>query len=147
MKVYLYIFTIFLGIVLAVHLTMNGKVGAVLNNARVANALFWCIGALWAVIIGLTGWETGALQPLKNVHPVLLTAGILGSSLVFGIAWLIPRLGAGTVMIQLLAGQVLGGLIMSHFGWLDTPVQPITLTKVLGVLVMIGGVVLATFTQ
>jgi transporter family-2 protein len=50
-------------------------------------------------------------------------------------------------MIQLLAGQVLGGLIMSHFGWLDTPVQPITLTKVLGVLVMIGGVVLATFTQ
>jgi len=147
MKVYLYIFTIFLGVVLAVHLTMNGKVGAVLNNARVANALFWCIGALWAVIIGLTGWETGALQPLKNVHPVLLTAGILGSSLVFGIAWLIPRLGAGTVMIQLLAGQVLGGLIMSHFGWLDTPVQPITLTKVLGVLVMIGGVVLATFTQ
>jgi len=147
MKVYLYIFTIFLGIVLAVHLTMNGKVGAVLNNARVANALFWCIGALWAVIIGLTGWETGALQPLKLVHPALLTAGILGSSLVFGIAWLIPRLGAGAVMIQLLAGQVLGGLIMSHFGWLDTPVQPITLTKVLGVLVMIGGVVLATFTQ
>ncbi|MGA2721739.1 MAG: DMT family transporter [Bryobacteraceae bacterium] len=147
MKVYLYIFTIFLGVVLAVHLTMNGKVGAVLNNARVANALFWCIGALWAVIIGLTGWETGALQPLKNVHPVLLTAGILGSSLVFGIAWLIPRLGPGAVMIQLLAGQVLGGLIMSHFGWLGTPVQPITLTKVLGVLVMIGGVVLATFTQ
>jgi transporter family-2 protein len=135
MKVYLYVFTIFLGIVLAVHLAMNGKVGSVLNNARVANALFWCIGAL------------GALQPLKHVHPLLLTAGILGASLVFAIAWLIPQVGAGTVMITLLAGQVMGGLIMSHFGWLGSPVQPITLTRALGVLVMIGGVVLATSTK
>jgi transporter family-2 protein len=144
MKVSLYCFTVFLGIILAVHLAMNGKVGSVLNNARVANALFWCIGAFGAVIIGLTGWQTGALQPLKVVHPALLTAGILGASLVFAIAWLIPQVGAGTVMITLLAGQVLGGLIMSHFGWLGSPVEPITLTKVLGVLVMIGGVVLAT---
>jgi transporter family-2 protein len=144
MKVHLYLFTIFLGIVLAVHLAMNGKVGAVLNNARVGNALFWCIGAVGAVTIGLTGWETGALQPLKLVHPVLLTAGILGACLVFAIAWLIPQVGAGPVMITLLAGQVVGGLIMSHFGWLGSPVQPVTPVKVLGVVVMIGGVVLAT---
>ena len=144
MKVYLYMLTIFLGAVLTVHLAMNGKVGAVLNNARVGNALFWCIGAVGAVTIGLTGWETGALQPLKLVHPVLLTAGILGACLVFAIAWLIPQVGAGPVMITLLAGQVVGGLIMSHFGWLGSPVQPVTPVKVLGVVVMIGGVVLAT---
>jgi transporter family-2 protein len=147
MKVHLYLFTMFLGIVLAVHLAMNGKVGSVLNNPRVGNALFWCIGALGAVAIGLTGWETGALQPLKLVHPVLLTAGILGACLVFAIAWLIPQVGAGPVMITLLAGQVVGGLIMSHFGWLGSPVQPVTPVKVLGVLVMIGGVVLATQTK
>ena len=47
-------------------------------------------------------------------------------------------------MITLLAGQVLGGLLMSHFGWLGSPEQPITMTKIAGVLVMIGGVVLAT---
>jgi transporter family-2 protein len=126
MKVYLYMFTIFLGAVLTVHLAMNGKVGSVINNARVANAVFWCVGALGAVLIGLTGWESGALQPLKQVHPLLLTAGILGASLVFAIAWMIPQVGAGTVMINLLAGEVIGGLILSHFGWLGSPVQPIT---------------------
>ncbi len=145
MKLYLYILTMFLGVVLAVHLAMNGKVGSVLNNARVGNALFWCIGAGGALAIGLTGWREGALAPLKHVHPALLTAGILGASLVFAIAWLIPKVGAGPVMITLLAGQVFGGLLMSHFGWLGSPVQPITLTKIAGVLVMIGGVVLATF--
>jgi bacterial/archaeal transporter family-2 protein len=122
-------------------------VGSVLNNARVGNALFWCIGAVGAVAIGLTGWQTGALGPLKQVHPVLLTAGVLGACLVFAIAWLIPQVGAGPVMITLLAGQILGGLLMSHYGWLGSPVQPVTLTKIAGVVVMIGGVVLATYSK
>lgn len=126
---------------------MNGKVGSVLNNARVGNALFWCIGAVGTVASGLTGWQGGALAPLKHVHPVLLTAGILGACLVFAIAWLIPQVGAGAVMITLLAGQVLGGLIMSHYGWLGSPVEPVTLTKLAGVVVMIGGVVLATYSK
>ena len=147
MKTPLYFLTMFLGVILAVHLAMNGKVGSVLNNARVGNALFWCIGAVGALAIGLTGWQNGALGPLKQVSPVLLTAGVLGACLVFAIAWLIPQVGAGSVMITLLAGQVLGGLIMSHYGWLGSPVQPVTLTKVAGVVVMIGGVVLATYSK
>ena len=126
---------------------MNGKVGSELNNARVGNALFWCIGAVGAMAIGLTGWQTGALGPLKQVHPVLLTAGVLGACLVFAIAWLIPQVGAGPVMITLLAGQILGGLLMSHFGWLGSPVQPVTMTKLAGVVLMIGGVVMATFSK
>src|SRR3974377_205488 len=121
MKIGLYIMTILLGVVLAVHLAMNGKVGSVLQNARVGNALFWCIGALGAVAIGLSGWRNGALSPLNQVHPVLRTAGILGACLVFAIAWLIPKVGAGNVMITLLAGQVIGGLILSHYGWLGSP--------------------------
>jgi transporter family-2 protein len=144
MKAPLYLLTMFLGVILAVHLAMNGRVGSVLNNARVGNALFWCIGAAGAMAIGLTGWRDGALEPLKQVHPALLTAGVMGACLVFAIAWLIPQVGAGPVMITLIAGQILGGLLMSHFGWLGSPVQPVTLTKLAGVAVMIGGVVLAT---
>ena len=147
MKLPLYVMTMFLGVVLAVHLSMNGKVGSLLNNARVGNAVFWCIGALGALAIGLTGWRSGALDPIREVHPLLLTAGVLGATLVFAIAWLIPQVGAGPVMITLLAGQVIGGLVMSHFGWLGSPVQPITITKIAGVLVMVAGVVLATFSK
>ena len=147
MKVPLLILTIFLGIVLAVHLAMNGKVGASLSNPRVGNGLFWCIGALAAVGIGLTDWRPGALDGLKDVHPILLTAGAMGACLVFAIAWLIPQVGAGAVMITLIAGQVLGGMILSHFGWLGSPVKPISTTNLIGGAVMIGGVLLATWTK
>ena len=144
MRIDLYALTVFLGIILAVHLAMNGRVGAALENPRVANALFWCIGALGAVIIGVTGWRPGALDGLSQVNPMLLTAGAMGACLVFGIAWLIPQVGAGAVMITLIAGQVLGGMVLSHFGWLGSPVTPVSLTNLAGAAVMVGGVLLAT---
>ncbi len=145
MKLPLYALTLFLGVVLTVHLAMNGKVGSVLSNPRVGNALFWCIGAIGATLIGLTGWQSGALTPLREVNPILLTAGLLGASLVFAIAWLIPRVGAGPLMLMLLAGQIIGGLVLSHFGWLGSPLQPISARTVLGAVVMIGGVIMATW--
>ena len=145
MKLPFFALTLFLGVVLAVHLAMNGKVGAEINNPRVANAVFWCIGAVTAVIIGLTGWKTGALAPLKDINLLLLTAGAMGAMLVFAIAFLIPRVGAGTLFITLLAGQVITGMVMSHFGWLGSEVEPITLIKALGVVLMIGGAAIVTF--
>ena len=77
MKLPLYFLTTLLGIVLAVHLAMNGKVGAVLNNARVGNALFWCIGAVGAVIIGLTGLRLEAqIAPPAPDSPTFEAASI-----------------------------------------------------------------------
>jgi transporter family-2 protein len=147
MKGFSLIFSIFLGIILALHLSMNGKVGAYIGNPRVGNALFWCIGALVAVLIGGTGWQPGVLSGLKGVNPWLLTAGGLGACLVFAIAWLLPDVGARAMFISLIAGQVLGGMIISHFGWLGSPVQRITPTNTIGALVMLAGVALATYSR
>ena len=147
MKLPLVALTTFLGVILAVHLAMNGRVGSALTNPRVGNALFWCIGALTALVIGLTGWHEGALKPLREVNPLLLTAGAMGACLVFGIAWLIPQVGAGTVMITLIAGQIFGGMLLSHFGLLGSPVQPVSAINLLGAAIMIGGVTLATYSK
>ena len=146
MRSYLYAVTMFLGVVLTVHLAMNGKVGAVIGNPRVGNALFWCIGAITALAIGLSGWHSGALNGIRQVNPLLLTAGAMGASLVFGIAWIIPQIGAQQMTVMLLTGQILSAMMLSHFGWLGSPVQPITLMNVVGALLMIGGVFLATRT-
>lgn len=146
MKAPFFVFTLFLGVVLTVHLAMNGNVGAAIDNPRVANALFWCIGALGAIAIGISGWKQNALAGIRNVNPLLLLAGVLGASLVFAIAWAIPRVGAFGLMMGLLAGQILGGMVLSHFGWLGSPKHPIRPLNLVGAAVMIGGVVSATWT-
>jgi len=144
MKTPLLFLSMFLGVVLTVHLAMNGGVGAALNNPRVGNALFWCIGAVMAVIIGATGWEAGALSGLHSVHPIMLTAGAMGATLVFGIAWLIPQVGAGPFTLALLGGQIVSAMVLSHFGWLGSPRQPVATANLIGVAVMIVGIVLTT---
>ena len=139
-----YLIVTFLGIILAVHLSMNGQVGAAMKNPRVGNALFWCIGALTAVLIGLTGWEPGLRDRLRGINPLLFLAGAMGACLVFAIAALLPQVGARGMFITLIAGQVLGGMIISQFGWLGSAVQPVSMMNILGAAVMIAGVVLAT---
>ena len=144
MTSYVYAITVFLGVVLTLHLAMNGAVGAVIGNPRVGNALFWCIGAITAIAIGLSGWQAGALTGLRNVNPLLLTAGAMGASLVFGIAWIIPQIGAQYMTVMLLTGQILSAMVLSHFGWLGSPVQPVSVTNMLGAVLLIGGAYLAT---
>ena len=142
MKTPLLLLSMFLGVVLTVHLAMNGMVGATVNNPRVGNAVFWCIGAVMAVIIGLTDWSSDAFTRVFQVNPILLIAGAMGASLVFGIAYLIPRVGAGPFTYALLAGQIISAMALSHYGWLGSPKQPITPMGIVGVAVLVIGVIL-----
>jgi bacterial/archaeal transporter family-2 protein len=144
MKTPVYLLSVFLGIVLTVHLAMNGAVGAAINNPRVGNAVFWVIGAIGAIIIGMTGWQAGALAGLKTVNPLMLTAGLMGASLVFGIAAVIPQIGAGPFTVLLLLGQLTSAMVISHFGLLGSPVNPVNMTSALGAVLLFVGAYLTT---
>jgi transporter family-2 protein len=147
MKLYLFVLMFLIGIVLAVHLSMNAQVGLILKNPKMGNALFWCIGGVTALLIGFSNWDVDVFQRLKEVPVWLLTAGVIGAALVFGIAWIIPQIGAAPAFVLMVAGQVVAGLVVSHFGLLGAPVEPITLTKVIGVLLLVAGVSLVSFTK
>ena len=144
MQAVLYVLSGGVGVVLAIHLAMNGKVGVLIANPRVGNAIFWIVGAVAAVLIGLTGLTGGnsSLHRLSSVPAYLYLAGAIGAVLVFVIAWLIPRIGAGPAMVTMLTGQVICGLIISQYGWLGSPVQPMNGWNALGVLLLFGGAIL-----
>ncbi len=91
----------------AIHLAMNGAAGAAVGNPSMANAVFWCVGAVAAVPLTLTGYDAQVWPKAGAVSPWLWTAGVAGASLVSSVAWLIPRLGAGTVDVTFLTGPVL----------------------------------------
>lgn len=147
MKIFLILLMVFLGVILSVHLTMNAQVGVMLKNSKMANALFWSIGAITALIVGATAWDVAVLEKIKTVPFWLLTAGAMGALLVFGIAWTIPQIGAGPAFVLMIAGQVLTGMIFSHFGLMGSPVEPFSLMKGVGVLLLLAGVSIITFVK
>ena len=147
MKAPLIALMLLIGFVLTLHLAMNSQVGVILKNQKMGNAIFWTIGAFTAIIIGLTGWDPAVFTRLKEVPLWLLTAGVMGGLLVFGIAWTMPQLGAGTAFVLLIAGQVISGMIFSHFGLLGSPVEPISMVKIVGVVLLISGVAIVTYAK
>jgi bacterial/archaeal transporter family-2 protein len=147
MKVPLIALMLLIGIVLTLHLAMNAQVGALVKNPRMGNALFWTIGAVTAIIIGLSGWDPAFFSRLKEVPIWLLTAGIMGGALVFGIAWAMPKLGAGTAFVLMIGGQVISGMIFSHFGLLGSPVEPVSMIKIIGVVLLIAGAAIVTLSK
>ena len=147
MKAPLIALMLLIGFILTLHLAMNSQVGVILKNQKMGNAMFWTIGAITAIIIGLTGWDPAVFTRLKEVPLWLLTAGVMGGLLVFGIAWTMPQLGAGTAFVLLIAGQVISGMIFSHFGLLGSPVEPISMVKIVGVVLLISGAAIVTYAK
>ena len=70
------------------------------------------------------------------------TGGLCGAMIVFGNAWLVPKVGVGVFSMALLVGQLALSMLMEHFGWLGAPRKAITWVKIVGILLMLGGVAL-----
>ena len=66
--------------------------------------------------------------------------GLLGAFYVASSTVIAAELGATTLLALALAGQLATALVIDHYGWLGMPVNPITLTRVTGVLLLGLGV-------
>ena len=70
------------------------------------------------------------------------TGGLCGAIIVLGNASLVAHVGVGVFVMALLVGQLGLSMLMEHFGWLGAPRKRITLTKIIGILLMLAGVAL-----
>ena len=61
---------------------------------------------------------------------------------VIAATWGVPRLGVALTITLMVAGQLLVGLVLDHFGAFGQPVQPMNLGRVAGVALVIAGVVM-----
>jgi len=77
------------------------------------------------------------------VPPYLHIAGIISALFIVGTTFLVPKIGARTFFILLVSGQILMAIVISHFGLLESPQDPVNLKKLAGALLVIAGAVLS----
>ena len=68
--------------------------------------------------------------------------GLAGALIVSTLAFAGPRIGIATSSAALIAGQMAGAILWDHLGLLAQPKDPIDALKVIGALLIVGGVVL-----
>ena len=70
------------------------------------------------------------------------SGGIFGAIFI-GISILVAQqLGAATLIALLVTGQMIAAIILDHFGLLGLAQRPIDLSRMIGVCLLVGGVVL-----
>lgn len=95
------------------------------------------IGGALAALVPLIYFGGGKLGNWRSVPWYALAAGVFGLVVIFSMSYMIPRIGVATALIILLAGQLVIGTILDHFGLLGASVRPIDGTRVIGLSVVL----------
>lgn len=79
---------------------------------------------------------------MRGLEWYYFLGGLAGALIVWTVAFAGPRIGIATTSAALIAGQMTGAIIFDHLGLLAQAKDPIDAVKILGALLIVGGVVL-----
>lgn len=71
--------------------------------------------------------------------------GLCGAFFVTLALILVPRIGAATYLTAMIAGQLLASVVIDHFGHMGLPIREVTPGRVIGLLLIFGGMVMVRF--
>ena len=128
--------TAFTGGLVALQAPVNSMRGRAVGTWQAAFVSF-AIGTIaLAAIAALATGGLGQVTAARNVSWVYLTGGLLGAAYVTTILVTVRTLGAGGVVAATIAGQLAISVVVDHFGLIGVTKQPITLGRVVGVLLL-----------
>jgi len=122
---------------------VNNKMAAVVDSPVIAAFVSFVVGTIGLLVfIIAAGTPLGNLASAKEAPPIAWIGGLMGAFFVAATVTLVPRLGVALTFSLIVAGQMLITLVLDHFGFLGVPVKEVSLMRILGVILITGGVVL-----
>ncbi len=98
------------------------------------------IGGALIALVPLLFYGGGKLAQWRSVPWYVLGAGVFGLIVIAAISYMIPRVGVAASITTIVAGQMLMGVLLDHFGWLEAMQRPLDPTRVLGLAIVLVGV-------
>lgn len=140
----LFLLSFLVGIMVVIQGGINARLGILLNNSLLATSAALTMGAsLTLITVLITVRQFPSMHQVREIPLYLwVTGGVLSFFAVTLFYYIIPKIGISTAVTFGLSGQLIFAAIAGHFGWFNMPLEPITVKKIAGLLVMITGVIL-----
>ncbi|MDF1505573.1 DMT family transporter [Roseisolibacter sp. H3M3-2] len=135
--------TLLVGALLALQAGVNTQLRVALGDPGLAALVSFLVGTLSLALLVLA--QRPALPDaaaLARVPWYAWTGGALGAVYVATVTVLAPRLGAATLTILVVAGQLAMSLVLDHFGLLGFARRPLELGRAAGVALVLAGALL-----
>ncbi len=138
-----YFVTALVGALLAVQVGLNAIMRTHLGSAAAAAAVNFAVGLVALVLVVLvTRVPLPGPAQFSAAPWWAWLAGLAGAAYVASSAVAGPLIGGAGFVAAVIAGQMLASLALDHFGVLGFPTRPIDAARVIGALMVVGGVLL-----
>ena len=124
---------------------VNGALGKKLGALEAATVSF-AIGTLALALLAIF-FGKGHLPGVFAVPKWQLTGGLLGALYLFLMVWLVPKLGAASALIAVIAGQLAAASLIDHWGLMGGRQIPLDGNRIAGLVLMAAAVFLFTRNQ
>lgn len=136
------VLTAFVGGLIALQAPINSALGKATGSFQAAFISFAIGTVVLAAIAALAKGGFGTMGEARTLSWYYLSGGVLGAAYVTTVLVTVRELGAGPVVAATIAGQLTASVVLDQFGLLGLPKDPITLGKVVGVVLLSAGVFL-----
>ncbi len=138
-----------IGIGLPMQTSINSRLRNSVGSPFGASLISFAVGTLFLAIMTLIDVHTlGFSTTLFTSQPVWIwLGGLLGVVYLTGNILLFPKLGSVQTVIMPVLGQILAGLLIDNFGWFDSPQSTLTMTRFLGAILVLAGVIITVAAQ
>jgi len=98
------------------------------------------VGGALIALIPLLIFGGGKLAEWRSLPWYVLFAGVFGLIVIGSISFMIPRIGIAAAITTIVAGQLLVGTILDHYGLLGSAGRPMDVSRIVGLAVVMAGV-------
>lgn len=131
----------FIGLLLPLQALINASLGRQTSGPLFASLASFLVGTLVLLVAWLATRPEVAPAAFARVPWWAWTGGLIGAVFVASATLLVPRLGAASLICLVVAGQLLGSVLLDHYGVLHAR-QPIDVMRIAGLLLVIAGALL-----
>lgn len=140
MKTLYYILPVFAGIAMAVQSGINAQLRSAINHPILAAFISFATGTiLLAVLLIFSKQTLPSFATMSDISWYKYIGGSLGVFIVSVAILSVQQIGAANMFVLIVSGQLITAVIMDQLGVLGLQQSPITIQKIIGIVLLIAG--------
>ena len=121
---------------------LNGRLGKSMGEALHASVILFGVGFLFCLTVALVLTKSlPHATDLANAKPIEDLGGFIVGFYVISATLLAPRIGLANFIVCAVSAQIIISVVIDHFGLLGAMVRPVSMTRLIGIGLLIAGII------
>ena len=123
---------------------LNARLGRQIGGSLMGSLMSFSVGLICLLVVNLLANPSAVMQvKISATGPwYIWLGGVIGAIFVAYITWVNQQQGIALTFALVVSGQVFLSLLIDHYGLFGSAIRTITLEKIIGSALIIGGIIL-----